>query len=75
MAEQEVMFIVRGRLLDPNGVDLGPAPKAQPDTDSQPTPDDRTVEELRDALEAAEVKIPSGSKRADLLKLAEHHGV
>ena len=69
MAEQEVKFIVRGRFVSPDGADLGPAENEQVEQD------DRTVSELTAALEAAEVEIPSGSKKADLLKLAQQHGV
>ena len=82
MAEQDVKFIVRGRFVNPEGKDLGPVEAEQPeeqpeeqDEEQGEGTDTRKVEELRDALEAAEVEIPSGSKKADLLKLAQQHGV
>lgn len=78
----DVKFIVRGRFVSPEGKDLGPAPKAgelaeqaEEQEEGEDGADTRKVEELRSALEAAGVEIPSGAKKADLQKLAAQHGV
>lgn len=81
MTKQEVKFIVRGRLVSPEGKDLGAAPKAgevaeeAEGQEEEEGADTRKVEELRSVLEAAQVEIPSGAKKADLQKLAQQHGV
>lgn len=79
MADKTPEFIVRGRRVDPNGKDLGAAPEQAAEVEEQEEgeegADTRKVEELRSALEAAGVEIPSGAKKADLQKLAAQHGV
>lgn len=59
--------------LDGNG-----KPTKAPDADQPPKPqteDDRTVVELKAALDAAKVEYPSTAKRDDLVKLAAEKGV
>ena len=53
-------FIVQGRFVDPNGVDLGPAPKAG---EAQPTP-------LPDGFPERELLIGTAFKTLEALKAA-----
>lgn len=70
----DVKFIRAGRFVSPAGEDLGPA-QAAAKAPEQPKADDRTVDELKAALDAKGVDYPSDAKKADLLKLAADKGV
>ena len=51
-----------------------PEPEAAPEPEPTPAPD-RTVDELKAALDAAGIEHPSGARKAELVELAQTHGV
>lgn len=51
-----------------------PSQKMIPDPDPNADPD-RTVAQLKEALDAAQVEYPADARKADLQKLATEHGV
>lgn len=75
----EIKYVVNGKYVDPNGKELGDAPSKADrakkpgkaaDAGTPPAEDNRTVDQLKAALEAAKVTIPADAKKDDLLKLA-----
>ena len=52
-----------------------PEPATEPAKEPAPTEDTRNVAQLTEALAKAEISIPSGSKKDDLLKLAAENKV
>lgn len=47
----------------------------EPVSDSETEPDERTVAQLKEALDGAKVEYPSDARKADLLELAKTNGV
>lgn len=61
---------------DPKPTPAQPADDvAQPEQPQEPAPDDRTVDELKAALDGASVEYPSTARKADLQELAKANGV